>query len=86
MVCAFDGECFWSRDGRILENLADLKIAFGSMDDEVFLHHTEGDKNDFADWVEHVLQDRECAEDLRKTSKRAQAEKVIAQHLRNYNI
>jgi hypothetical protein len=86
MVCAFDGECFWSRDGRILENLADLKLAFGSMDDEIFLHHVEGGKNDFADWVENVLQDPDCAQDLRKTKKRTQAEKVIADHLRYYNI
>lgn len=85
MVCAFDGECFWSRDGKILENLSDLKLAFGSMDDEIFLHHTEGGKNDFAEWVEHVLQDKDCAEDLRKTKKLAQAEKVISSHLRYYS-
>ena len=86
LVCAYDGECFWSRDGRILENLADLKMAFGSMDDSIFLHHVEGGKNDFADWVEFVLRDKECADDLRKTKKKTQAEKVIAEHLRYYNI
>lgn len=86
LVCAYDGECFWSRDGRILENLADLQLAIGAMDDEIFLHHTEGGKNDFADWVQYVLQDADCAEDLRKTSKKKDAEKIITQHLRTYNI
>lgn len=86
LVCAYDGECFWSSDGRILENLTDLKMAFGSMNDEVFLHHVSAEKNDFADWVESVLQDSACAEDLRNAQKRAQAEKIVAQHLEFYNI
>jgi hypothetical protein len=86
LVCAFDGECFWSRDGQILQNLADLRLAIGSMDDEVFLHHVSPEKNDFADWVEHVLQDSECAEALRKAKKKEQAEKIVQKHLSSYNI
>lgn len=86
LVCAVDGECFWSRDGQILQNLSDLSLAIGSMDDEIFLHHVSSEKNDFADWVEHVLQDSVCAEALRKAKKKAQAEKVVQLHLRKYSI
>lgn len=85
LVCAIDGECFWTRDGRILQNLADLHMAFGSMDDEIFLHHANKEKNDFADWVEYVLRDLECAEDLRKAKKAGQAEKILLKHLNLYN-
>jgi len=85
MVCAIDGECFWSRDGQILSNLSDLQVAIASMDDEIFLHHVSTEKNDFADWVEHVLQDRECAEALRKAKKQEQAKKVVALHLSKYS-
>lgn len=85
LVCAIDGECFWSRDGQILQNLADLHLAFGSMDDEIFLHHVNPEKNDFADWVEYVLQDQACAEALRKAKKRERAQKIVALHLRNYS-
>jgi hypothetical protein len=84
MVCAIDGECFWSRDGQILSNLADLSFAIGSMDDSIFLHHVSKERNDFADWVEHVLQDRECAEALRRSSKKTQAQKIVDLHLSKY--
>lgn len=86
MVCAADGECFWTRDGRILQNISDLHMAFGSMDDEVFLHHVSKEKNDFANWMEYVLQDDEGAAALRKAKKLAQAKKILEEHLRSYNI
>jgi hypothetical protein len=86
MVCAADGECFWTRDGRILQNMADLHMAFGSMDDEVFLHHVSKEKNDFANWVEYVLQDLDCAVELRKVKKKAQAEKIVAKYVKGYGL
>ena len=85
LVCAADGECFWTRDGRILQNLSDLHMAFGSMDEEVFLHHVSKEKNDFADWVEHVLTDLDCSVALRKAKKLDTAQKVAASHLAKYN-
>lgn len=84
MVCAADGECFWTRDGRILQNMEDLHMAFGSMDDEVFLHHVSKEKNDFANWVEYVLRDLDCAVELRKAKKKAQAEKIVAKYVKAY--
>ena len=86
MVCAVDGECFWSRDGQILSNLADLSFAIGSMDDSIFLHHVNDEKNDFADWVEYVLQDKECAKALRRSSKKTQAQKIVDLHLSKYAL
>jgi hypothetical protein len=84
MVCAVDGECFWTRDGRILQNLQDLHLAFGSMDEEIFLHHANTEKNDFADWVEHVLEDLDVAVELRTAKERTEAEKMLATHLKSY--
>lgn len=86
LVCATEGECFWTTDGRILENLDQLQLAFGSMDDEVFLHHVSKEKNDFADWVESVLQDPECATLLRKAKKPSTARTIVVKCLRTYNI
>jgi len=84
LVCAIGEECFWTHDGKVLENLADLQMAFGTMDEEVFLHHANKEKNDFADWVEYVLQDLECAAMLREAKKKADAEKILAKQLRYY--
>lgn len=85
LVCAIDGECFWTRNGDILRNLEDLSLAFGSMDDQIFLHHVTEEKNDFADWTEIVLGDKACADALRKAKKRSAAKKVVARHLRSYS-
>lgn len=85
LVCAEGEACFWTTDGRVLENLEQLRTAFGSMDDEVFLHHVNKEKNDFADWVETVLEDAECAAALRRAKKPQTAEAAIVRCLRAYS-
>lgn len=85
LVCAPDDKCFWTTDGQVLQNLEELKFAFGSMDDEVFMHHVGKEKNDFADWVEQVLQDAECAAALRKARKPKTAQTVVVKCLRLYS-
>ena len=84
MVCAEGEACFWTTNGAVLENLEQLEVAFGSMDEEVFLHHVTREKNDFAEWVEHVLEDAACAADLRRSKKPSSARTVVKRHLRNY--
>jgi len=86
LVCAPGGQCFWTTDGTVLEDLNQLQIAFGSMEDEVFLHHVTKEKNDFADWVEFVLEDSGCASDLRKSKKPATSRTVVVKHLRFYSF
>jgi len=86
LVCAPDDKCFWTTDGTILKNLEELKFAFGTMNDEVFLHHVTKERNDFADWVQHVLEDSECADALRKAKKRDTAKTVVIRHLRHYSV
>jgi len=86
LVCAPGKHCFWTKDGQVLEDLNQLQIAFGSMDDEVFLHHVTKGKNDFADWVEHVLLDSECALGLRKSRKASSSRTVVIKCLRGYAL
>ena len=86
LVCAPEQECFWTTDGQVLKDLEQLKMAFGSMEDEVFLHHANKEKNDFADWVELVLGDKDCADALRKSKKPQTAYKVVIKHLKLYQL
>lgn len=86
LVCAPGEHCFWTTDGQVLENLDQLQIAFGSMDDEVFLHHVTKEKNDFADWVEHVLDDAVCAGLLRRAKKASSARTAVVRCLRSYEL
>lgn len=82
LVCAPEDQCFWTTDGQILKSLEDLVFAFGSMDETVFVYHANEEKNDFAEWVEHVLTDAACAEDLRKTTSQKHAHTVAKKHLK----
>ncbi len=86
LVCADPEHCFWTTDGKVLEDLNHLQMAFGSMQEEVFLHHVTKEKNDFADWVEHILKDETCADELRRSRKPSSARTVIVRTLRNYSF
>lgn len=83
LVCASAEQCFWTTDGRVLAHLEDLELAFGSMDESVFLYHANQAKNDFSDWVEHVLEDAALAASLRRSRKPHTAQKLVRKHLRD---
>lgn len=86
LICAHNGECFWTTDGKVLADLTELRDALKEMADDVFMHHVTSEKNDFADWVEHVLGDCDCAQDLRTSQKPAAAHTVVVRHLRSYSL
>lgn len=84
LVCAPSEHCFWTNDGSILTDLIDLEAALKTMGLDVYGHHVTTDKNDFADWVEFVLSDPDCAAAVRKARKPHTARAVIAKHLKLY--
>jgi hypothetical protein len=86
LVCAPGEQCFWTTDGRILSNLVELKDALASMTDDVFAYHVSKERNDFADWIEHVLGDAELATAFRKSKKLNTAHDVVVTRLRIYSI
>ena len=86
LVCAADGHCFWTTDGRILSNLAELRDALAAMSKEVYGHHVTKEKNDFADWVDQVLADPECAAALRGRRTPTGARTVVVRRLRTYAL
>ncbi len=79
-------QCFWTTDGSILANLVELRDALKTMSADVFAHHVNKQKNDFADWIEHVLGDRELAVEFRKSKKSNTARTVVVSRLRIYDI
>lgn len=86
LVCAPGEQCFWTTDGRILANLVDLRDALASMTDDVFAYHVSKERNDFADWIEQVLEDAELAATFRKSKKVNTAHDVVVTRLRIYSI
>lgn len=77
---------FWVSDGQILNSLVALSDVLDTMEKDVYTFHAEGGENDFANWVEVVLCDSDCAKDLRKAKTQRSAKTVIVKHLKSYII
>lgn len=75
---------FWMTDGQILNSLLELEGALGTMSMDVFSHHVTDDKNDFADWVEYVLDDHGCAAGLRAAMTTKKAQLAVKKALKGY--
>jgi hypothetical protein len=86
LVYAPDHASFWVNDGQILNSLVALKDALDKMETEVYRYHTTNDRNDFAQWVESVLCDAECAASLAKARTPKSAKTVVVRHLKLYSL
>lgn len=86
LVHANSDQCFWVTDGTVIANLCELSEALDAMSEDIFGYHVTKEKNDFADWIEHVLEDAELATKIRKSKKPNTARKVVVSRLRIYSI
>ena len=84
LVIASGEQCFWVNNGPVLTNLKELRDALGVISDEQFSYHVSKERNDFAEWVESVLADGECAKALRRTRTRKGAVRVAEVYLGSY--
>lgn len=84
LVVASDSESFWVNDGQVLNSLVALEDAFQTMKPAAFKHHLTKDGNHFAEWVEAVLMDTECADALRSAKNATAAHIIVAKHLKMY--
>lgn len=51
--------------GQSLKSLYDLQDASAEMPQSVWDHHVAGDRNDFANWIEHVFKNKKLADRVR---------------------
>lgn len=75
LIFAFGDQCFWIKDGPILRDLIDLRNVLYEITQEQFDHHVDELKNDFASWVEHVLEDEHTSALIQKAKT---AKKMLA--------
>ncbi len=78
--------CFWINNGPILRNLKDLKNALKKINEETFKYHVNKEKNDFADWVKNVLNDKMLANKLVRIKTVKTMLKTIEEGLKKYKI
>lgn len=68
---ALPQNCFWVHGGPILSDLQELHDGLKKeITHEQFTHHVNGERNDFADWVEGTLGDAACAKSLRAVKRK----------------
>lgn len=84
LIIATNHNSFWMNDGQILNSLTALAQALKKMDSVVYKYHTNAGRHDFANWVEDVLYDVECAIALRKAKTVKTAHAVVVKYVALY--
>jgi len=74
-------KAFWLNDGRMLKNLKELAQALETMDGALWSFHANGERNDFANWVEDVFGQKQLGSALRKTKSAKTAAKRIKEKM-----
>lgn len=72
---------FHLSDGRVLEDLKQLRDALRVMPEEVYEHHVNDDRNDFANWVGDFF-DQGLAMGLRHATTQREAYKAVAEFVK----
>jgi len=65
---------FYLHGGKEIYNVPELLGQVYTMNDETFNHHVTPDKNDFANWICHVFENKSLAKKIEKALTR---EKII---------
>jgi hypothetical protein len=55
---------FWLKNGAAIKSIDELSKALKTMPDDVFNHHVNSEKNDFANWICDVLKDKKLAQKI----------------------
>ncbi|MGA2158160.1 MAG: hypothetical protein ABSG90_02960 [Dehalococcoidia bacterium] len=76
-----DEKRFYCHDGKILNNIFDLKTALDTMSGHTYGYHVNEEKNDFARWVKEVLGDDKLARDLTKMMEQKDAAALVAERI-----
>lgn len=72
---------FFLLDGRPLRNLLELVESMDEMTDEIFYHHVNEFKNDFATWTRDVFEEIELAEKLDNVKDKQRHQVEILKHM-----
>ncbi len=74
------GSEFVLKSGQKLKSLRDLMQAMEVIDEETFKHHVDGNKNDFAAWLKHVMEEEQLADEIRNATARQELMRILEEH------
>ncbi len=84
MPVAEGEKAFWVNFGPIIHSLEELATALQRMNEKTFNHHVTKDRNDFARWVEEVLNDSALAKKLKSCDSKTCCASEVGRHIRLY--
>jgi hypothetical protein len=73
--------CFILLGGKSLHSLPQLIFELDEMPDEVFRHHVNPEKNDFANWIRHIIGEVELADKLMGIDTKKDTQLMMLKHL-----
>lgn len=73
-------ECFYVTNGLVIDDLLGLVDALDTMTDDVFYHHVNDERNDFANWVKEIMKEAELAEKIMSQNTPDRCQIVILRH------
>ena len=73
-----EGKEFFCKDGRVIKSLEELAKVIKELHPEVFMHHVNEEKNDFANWIRDVIGDHVLANRLKRVKKQSTMDKIIS--------
>ena len=72
---------FVLKDGRKLRTLYELIDELETMNDDLFRDYVNDSKNDFANWIEGVFNDKPLANELRLIKNRIDTQRAVLKHV-----
>lgn len=70
-------QSFWVNNGPVLKNLNELADFLPQMNNDIYSHHVNKDKNDFSKWVNDIIGDQKLANDLLSSKNKESAVKKV---------
>ena len=59
---------FYARNERVIKSLNELLEAVREMDDDTYKHHVNEERNDFSEWIKHVIGYKKLANSVKHTN------------------
>lgn len=70
-------KAFWLCNGEQITRLGDLPTRLQRIDDGIFAHHVNKDRNDFASWIDGVFQNKSLAKNVSKAKTKSDMIKAL---------
>jgi len=81
LEAAPEGSEFITADGKGVTTLSEISSSLKDMNEDVYAHHVNSSKNDFATWVGDIFGDYELGKILKKSKSKSAASKAAESHI-----